>query len=93
MMERVRPCVGRTEPELRGIQSIWFLKTAVGEPCCSGHTQTCPSDQRERVRSSWTEGWVAGTESRMGREEGLKIRTSQPRRWRMREASKAMSLE
>jgi len=39
------------------------------------------------------EGWVAGTESRIGREEGLKIRTSQPRRWRMREASKAMSLE
>lgn len=26
---RVRPCVGRTEPTERGIQSIWFLKTAV----------------------------------------------------------------
>lgn len=26
---RVLPCVGRTEPVLRGIQSIWFLKTAV----------------------------------------------------------------
>jgi hypothetical protein len=25
----VRPCVGRTEPVERGIQSIWFLKTAV----------------------------------------------------------------
>ena len=29
----------------------------------------------------------------MGSSEGLKMRTSQPRRWRMREASKAMSLE
>jgi hypothetical protein len=28
-MARVRPWVGRTEPVLRGIQSIWFLKTAV----------------------------------------------------------------
>lgn len=28
-MARVRPCVGRTLPVLRGIQSIWFLKTAV----------------------------------------------------------------
>lgn len=25
----VRPCVGRTEPVDSGIQSIWFLKTAV----------------------------------------------------------------
>lgn len=28
-MPSVRPCVGRTEPVLRGIQSIWFLNTAV----------------------------------------------------------------
>jgi hypothetical protein len=28
-MARVRPCVGRTEPVESGIQSIWFLKTAV----------------------------------------------------------------
>lgn len=28
-MPRVRPCVGLTEPVLRGIQSIWFLNTAV----------------------------------------------------------------
>lgn len=35
---------------------------------------------------------MSGTESRIGREEGLKMRTSQPRRWRMREASKAISL-
>ena len=28
-MARVRPWVGRTEPVERGIQSIWFLKTAV----------------------------------------------------------------
>jgi hypothetical protein len=26
---RVRPCVGRMLPVLSGIQSIWFLKTAV----------------------------------------------------------------
>lgn len=28
---RVRPCVGLTLPVERGIQSIWFLKTAVCE--------------------------------------------------------------
>lgn len=28
-MARVRPCVGRTLPVLSGIQSIWFLNTAV----------------------------------------------------------------
>lgn len=30
---RVRPCVGLTDPVERGIQSIWFLKTAVYDPC------------------------------------------------------------
>ncbi len=30
-MASVRPCVGRTLPVESGIQSIWFLKTAV---CC-----------------------------------------------------------
>jgi len=28
-MPSVRPCVGRTDPVLSGIQSIWFLNTAV----------------------------------------------------------------
>jgi hypothetical protein len=28
-MPNVRLCVGLTDPVLRGIQSIWFLKTAV----------------------------------------------------------------
>ena len=92
-MANVRPCVGRTEPVASGIQSIWFLNTAVRLPCCSGETQTWPSDQEERERSSWTEGCVSGTLSRMGRCEGLKMRTSQPSRCKMREASKAINLE
>jgi hypothetical protein len=32
-MASVRPCVGRTEPTERGIQSIWVLKTAVWGLC------------------------------------------------------------
>ena len=48
----MRPCVGRTEPRDRGIQSIWFLNTAVMVPCCSGHTQTWASDHKLRLRSS-----------------------------------------
>ena len=36
---------------------------------------------------------MSGTLSRMGRCEGLKMRTSQPSRCRMREASKAINLE
>jgi hypothetical protein len=52
-----------------------------------------PSDHCDRDRSSTTAGWVAGTESRMGSSEGLNMRTSQPRRCRIREASKAISLE
>jgi hypothetical protein len=39
-MHNVRPCVGRTLPSSSGIQSIWFLNTAVMVPCCSGHTHT-----------------------------------------------------
>jgi len=93
MIPKIRPWVGRTEPVLRGIQSIWFLNTAVRLPCCSGEHQMWPSLHWERWRSSWTEGGVSGTESRMGRDEGLKIRTSQPSLWRIREASKAISFE
>lgn len=32
----VWPCMGRTEPGERGIQSICFLNTPVMVPCCSG---------------------------------------------------------
>lgn len=36
-MASVRPCVGRTEPVDSGIQSIWFLNTAV----CGGGSVFC----------------------------------------------------
>jgi hypothetical protein len=52
----VRPRVGRTEPVLRGIQSIWVLKTAVRFPCGSGGTQKWRSLPKDRLRSSWTLG-------------------------------------
>ena len=48
----VRPCVGRTEPLLSGSQSIWFLKAPVMQPCISGETHTCASDQLDSARSS-----------------------------------------
>ena len=53
---RVRPWVGRTDPSDRGSQSIWLLMTPVMLPWRSGLTQTWPSDQIERSRSSWTLG-------------------------------------
>lgn len=37
-MAKVLPCVGRTDPVDRGIQSIWFLKTAV---CVQGAVRHC----------------------------------------------------
>jgi hypothetical protein len=50
----------------RHSQSIWFLNTAVVVPCCSGHTQTCPSDQIDRFLSSCT----CGPPKRAGRRGG-----------------------
>jgi len=43
---RVRPCVGRTEPVDSGIQSIWFLKTAVytGTKLVFWHVNGWPRD-------------------------------------------------
>ena len=67
---KVRPCVGRTDPVLKGIQSIWFLKTAVKLPCCSGETQKCPSLQRLRSRSSCTFGWLCCWSSLTGKPQG-----------------------
>ncbi len=40
MTASVRPWVGRTEPSLRGSQSIWLFITPVRVPCRSGETQT-----------------------------------------------------
>ncbi len=50
-MARVRPCVGRTLPVVRGIQSIWFLKTAVCSDVAyliSSHTLL-----RDNVGQNW----------------------------------------
>ena len=76
---RVLPWVGRTAPSDRGIQSIWDVKMPVMAPWRAGETQTIPSDQRARERSSWTSGWETSTESGSGRSRGSKVRVSAPR--------------
>src|SRR6186713_3198279 len=58
-------------------------------PCCSGVTHTCPSLHLLRLRSSWTFKCECCTSSFTGNPVGSNTRTSQPRRKRMREASKA----
>lgn len=76
----VRPCVGRTEPVDNGIQSIWFLKTAVTLPCCSGLIQMWPSLHLLSSRSSCTFGCECCSSSFTGSPFGSYMRTSQPRR-------------
>ncbi len=76
----VLPCVGRTEPVDSGIQSIWFLKTAVTFPCCSGLIQMWPSLHLLSSRSSCTFGCECCSSSFTGSPLGSYMRTSQPRR-------------
>jgi len=54
---------------LRGIQSIWFLNTAVMVPCISGDAHTWPSDHSVSARSSLT--------CRQSQFQGLVMRSSQ----------------
>ena len=89
---QVRPCVGRTEPVLRGSQSIWFLNAPVIQPCISGLTQTWPSLHSERARNSTTFGWSSIVGSRTGKSLGSKDRTSQPSTSRSRAISLASFL-
>ncbi|MNU80370.1 hypothetical protein D3C71_700010 [compost metagenome] len=89
MTASVLPCVGRTDPTARGIQSICDFMMPVIAPWRSGLTQTCPSDHWESSRNSFTFGWLAGASSGKGRPFGSNIRTSQPSRSSSRPASNA----
>lgn len=45
----------------------WFLNTPVMAPCCSGETQSWPSDHKLSCRSSVTLAWFTDDSSFMGR--------------------------
>ncbi len=88
MTASVRPWVGRTLPMLSGRWSICAFISPVICPCRSGLHQTCPSDQSESSRSSWTAGWSSPfTWSGKGRSEGSKMRGSAPKKRNRRAAS------
>ena len=94
MTASVFPCVGRTAPSLSGIQSTWFLKTALNVPWTSGLHQTMPSHQRTSARSSRTLGSSppASWEKR-GRPAGSKTLAAAPYLASWRAASRARSRE
>jgi len=91
MTASVRPCVGRTLPTSRGIQSICAFMMPEMAPWRSGLHQTWPSDHADNARSSCTLGWSGVVLSGNGRSRGSNIRVSAPSRSNMRAASSTRS--